>query len=102
MTVCDFQVFGRVRAPSGGRVSVVLGRIRAWTSAGCGSTRGRSDSPRRTRSAASRRASCSGRRSKGVLSALFADYADRREVQAALPATTLTLAPDADGGLWFD
>src|SRR4051812_44982827 len=36
------------------------------------------------------------------LSSLFADYADRREVQAALPATTLTLAPDADGGLWFD
>src|SRR3954464_10925509 len=39
---------------------------------------------------------------KVVLSSLFADYADRREVQAALPATTLTLAPDADGGLWFD
>src|SRR4051794_33289900 len=36
------------------------------------------------------------------LSSLFADYADRREVQAALPATTLTLAPDADGGFWFD
>src|SRR3954454_12414792 len=39
---------------------------------------------------------------KVVLSSLFADYADRREVQAALPATTLTLAPDSDGGLWFD
>jgi hypothetical protein len=39
---------------------------------------------------------------KVVLSSLFADYLDRREVQAALPATTLTLAPDADGGLWFD
>jgi hypothetical protein len=39
---------------------------------------------------------------KVVLSSLFADYADRREVQAALPATTLTLAPDADGGFWFD
>jgi hypothetical protein len=39
---------------------------------------------------------------KVVLSSLFADYADRREVQAALPATTLTMAPDADGGLWFD
>src|SRR3954453_16240537 len=39
---------------------------------------------------------------KVVLSSLFADYADRREVQAALPATTLTLAPDADGGLSFD
>ena len=37
-----------------------------------------------------------------MLSSLFADYADRREVQAALPATTLTLAPDADGGMWFD
>jgi hypothetical protein len=36
------------------------------------------------------------------LSSLFADYADRREVQAALPATTLSLAPDADGGLWLD
>jgi hypothetical protein len=36
------------------------------------------------------------------LSSLFADYADRREVQAALPATILTLVPDADGGLWFD
>src|SRR5689334_8943087 len=36
------------------------------------------------------------------LSSLFADYADRREVQAALPATTLTLAADDDGGLWFD
>jgi hypothetical protein len=33
---------------------------------------------------------------------VFADYADRREVQAALPATVLTLAPDADGGLWLD
>ena len=39
---------------------------------------------------------------KVVLSSLFADYADRREVQAALPATTLTLAPDQDGGFWFD
>jgi hypothetical protein len=39
---------------------------------------------------------------KVVLSSMFADYADRREVQAALPATTLTLAPDPDGGLWFD
>ncbi len=36
------------------------------------------------------------------LSSLFADYADRREVQAALPATTIALAPDADGGLWLD
>src|SRR3954452_20504442 len=39
---------------------------------------------------------------KVALSSVFADYADRREVQAALRATTLTLAPDADGGLWFD
>src|SRR3954453_9945243 len=39
---------------------------------------------------------------KVALSSLFADYADRREVQAALPATTMTLVPDADGGLWFD
>jgi hypothetical protein len=39
---------------------------------------------------------------KVVLSSLFADYADRREVQAALPASTLALAPDADGGLWLD
>src|SRR3954452_18889787 len=39
---------------------------------------------------------------KVVLSWPVADYADRREVQAALPATTMTLAPDADGGLWFD
>src|SRR5918911_1921835 len=39
---------------------------------------------------------------KVVLSSLFADYADRREVQAALPATTVTIVPDADGGLWFD
>ena len=39
---------------------------------------------------------------KVVLSSLFADYADRREVQAALPATTLTLTPDPDGGFWFD
>jgi hypothetical protein len=39
---------------------------------------------------------------KVVLSSLFADYADRREVQAALPATTLTLVSDADGGFWFD
>jgi hypothetical protein len=36
------------------------------------------------------------------LSSLFADYTDRREVQAALPATVLTLAADADGGLWLD
>ncbi len=36
------------------------------------------------------------------LSSVFADYADRREVQAALPATTLALAPDADGGVWVD
>ena len=39
---------------------------------------------------------------KVVLSSVFADYADRREVQAALPASTLTLVPDADGGLWLD
>ncbi|MGZ4612910.1 MAG: metallophosphoesterase [Kineosporiaceae bacterium] len=39
---------------------------------------------------------------KVALSSLFADYLDRREVQAALPATTLRLAPDADGGLWLD
>jgi hypothetical protein len=39
---------------------------------------------------------------KVVLSSVFADYADRREVQAALPATVLALAPDAEGGLWFD
>jgi hypothetical protein len=39
---------------------------------------------------------------KVFLSSLFADYADRREVQAALPATVLTIAPDADGGLWLD
>src|SRR3954469_17434461 len=39
---------------------------------------------------------------KVALSSLFADYADRREAQAALPATTMTLAADADGGLWLD
>src|SRR4051794_16483500 len=39
---------------------------------------------------------------KVVLSSVFADYADRREVQAALPATVVALAPDADGGLWLD
>jgi hypothetical protein len=36
------------------------------------------------------------------LSSVFADYADRREVQAALPATVVALAPDADGGVWLD
>ena len=39
---------------------------------------------------------------KVVLSSVFADYADRREVQAALPASVLVLAPDSEGGLWFD
>ena len=39
---------------------------------------------------------------KVVLSSVFADYADRREVQAALPASVLALAPDAEGGLWLD
>src|SRR3954452_24375051 len=39
---------------------------------------------------------------KVVLSSVFADYADRREVQAALPASVLALAPDAEGGLWWD
>jgi hypothetical protein len=39
---------------------------------------------------------------KVFLSSLFADYSDRREVQAALPATVLTVAADGDGGLWLD
>ena len=39
---------------------------------------------------------------KVILSSVFADYADRREVQAALPASVLALAPDAEGGLWWD
>ena len=39
---------------------------------------------------------------KVVLSSVFADYADRREVQAALPVTAVALAPDGDGGLWLD
>ena len=39
---------------------------------------------------------------KVFLSSLFADYSDRREVQAALPATVLTIAADGDGGLWLD
>ncbi|HET9654841.1 MAG TPA: hypothetical protein VFP72_05780 [Kineosporiaceae bacterium] len=36
------------------------------------------------------------------LSSVFADYADRREVQAALPALPIELPPDADGGAWVD
>jgi hypothetical protein len=39
---------------------------------------------------------------KVTLSSVFADYADRREVQAALPASPLRVDPDADGGLWLD
>jgi hypothetical protein len=36
------------------------------------------------------------------LSSLFADFADRREVQAALPMPPIEVAPNVDGGLWFD
>jgi hypothetical protein len=36
------------------------------------------------------------------LSSVFADYADRREVQAALPSTPIVLTPDAAEGAWVD
>lgn len=36
------------------------------------------------------------------LSTLFADYADRREVQASLPKPPIVVRPGADGGLWLD
>lgn len=36
------------------------------------------------------------------LGAVFADYTDRRETQAALPARPLAVPPDPDGGLWWD
>ncbi len=36
------------------------------------------------------------------LSSVFADYADRREVQAALPAVPLELPPGPDGTAWID
>ena len=36
------------------------------------------------------------------LSSLFADFADRREVQAALPKPAIEVAQDGEGGLWFD
>jgi hypothetical protein len=36
------------------------------------------------------------------LSSVFADYADRREVQAALPVVPIELPAGADGGAWVD
>ncbi len=36
------------------------------------------------------------------LGAVFADYTDRRETQAALPASPLEVPADADGGVWWD
>jgi len=39
---------------------------------------------------------------KVFLSTLFADYADRREVQAALPAAVVEVPTDDAGGAWFD
>jgi hypothetical protein len=36
------------------------------------------------------------------LGALFADYTDRRETQAGLPAGALSLPADASGGVWWD
>ncbi|MBI4943116.1 MAG: metallophosphoesterase [Actinobacteria bacterium] len=36
------------------------------------------------------------------LGSLFADYTDRRETQAALPATPLSVPADPDGGVWWD
>ncbi len=36
------------------------------------------------------------------LSSVFADFADRREVQAALPKPAIEIPPDVDGGLWVD
>lgn len=36
------------------------------------------------------------------LSSVFADYADRREVQAALPSVRVELPPGEDGGAWVD
>ena len=39
---------------------------------------------------------------KVFLSTLFADYADRREVQAALPSMPLEITADDGGGTWID
>lgn len=39
---------------------------------------------------------------KVALSSVFADYADRREVQAALPSTVIEVPADPDGGVWVD
>ncbi len=36
------------------------------------------------------------------LSSVFADYADRREVQAALPSACISIPEDAMGGVWVD
>lgn len=36
------------------------------------------------------------------LSSVFADYADRREVQAALPSRRIWIPPDRHGGAWVD
>jgi hypothetical protein len=36
------------------------------------------------------------------LSEVFANYTDRREVQAALPSEALWVPPDHDGGAWID
>ena len=36
------------------------------------------------------------------LSSVFADYTDRREVQAALPSAPIRVSPDTDGGVWLD
>jgi hypothetical protein len=36
------------------------------------------------------------------LSSVFATFADRREVQAALPSELIVLPGDADGGVWVD
>ena len=39
---------------------------------------------------------------KVVLSSLFANYADKREVQQALPVKALAVPADAGGELWLD
>ena len=39
---------------------------------------------------------------KAVLAGVFADYGDKREVQAALPASALELAHRPEGDLWVD
>jgi hypothetical protein len=83
MTVRDFQVFGRVRAASGGRVSVVLGRI-GGMDVGRLREHGRAlgftpqDQVRWLAPGELLRTAV-----KVVLSSLFADYADRRAARRA-------------------